>query len=193
MAQKYTDADGNEVETLSPDEAKQLQEERDNLAKEKEDLAKEKERLEAGGNDKDENFRKMRASMEEKDKKLDEITKRLNDKEEYERTSTKEAIFKHYAGEDADARKKLEEEYGFITGIDESTPERIAERATKAAKVSGLYKEEGGSNPVFKGIWSGGAPVLKPQKSNDDADNILNTDKGKSALNAMGVPTEEKK
>ncbi len=65
----------------------------------------------------------------------------------------------------------------------------------KAARVSGLYKEENNENPVFKGFWgAGGGPNLKPTKpSGDDPDNVLNTDKGKSALAAMGVPASDNK
>lgn len=190
---KYFDEDDNEVELPTPEEVKQIQEERDTLVKEKEEILAEKKRLEDGGKNKDENFEKFRNLLEEKDKKIDEFSKRLTDKEEYEKKTVKESLISYYAGSDEESRKKLEDEYGFIN-LDESTPENIATRMEKAARVSGLYKEEGKENPVFKGFWGGQAPNLKPTKSaGDDADNIVNTDKGKSALAAMGVPIEEPK
>lgn len=190
MPQKYKDENDQEVELLTPEEAKQAQESIAALTKEKEELIAEKKRLEDGGADKDENFKKFRALLDDKDKKLEEVSKRLNEKDEYEKKTVKESLIKHYAGDDEDSRKKFEAEYGFIN-IDESTPENIAARAEKAARMSGLYKEEGKENPVFKGFWGGQAPNLKPTKGDkDDADNILETDKGKSALSAMGIPAD---
>lgn len=190
MVTKYTDSEGNEVETLSPEEYQSLQTERDNLAKEKDDLIAEKTRLETAGADKDENFKSFRTKIDATENELKAVNKKLADKEEYERTSTKEQLFKHFAGDDKEAREKLEKEYGFIN-IGESTPEQIVERATKAAKLSGLYKEEGGVNPVFQGVFGGNAPFLKPTKlAEDDADNVVNLPKGKSALSAMGVPAD---
>ncbi len=190
MPQKYFDADGGEVETLTPDEYKQTQTELETLRKEKEDILAEKNRLEEGGKNKDENFKNIRNLLDEKDKKIEDFSKRLSDREEYEKKSVKDSLIKHYAGDDEESRKKLEAEYGFIN-LDESTPENIATRMEKAAKVSGLYKEEGRENPVFKGVWGGQAPNLKPTGGDkNDADNVLNTDKGKSALSAMGVPAD---
>ncbi len=190
---KYTNEAGEEVETLSPEEVTALQTERDTLVAEKTTLAEEKARLEKGGSDKDENIVKLRTWAENNEKKLDEVTKRLAEKDEYEKTSVKNTLLEHFAGADEESRKKLEEEYALIN-IDESTPENIAKRMEKAARVSGLYKEEGGENPIFRGGFRGSGPVLKPTRpSGDDPDNVLNTEKGKSALAAMGIPTEEKK
>ncbi len=199
MPQKYFDADDNEVETLTPEETKQIQEERDALTKERESLVKEKEellaekkRLEDGGLDKEENMKKIKNLAEWREKKLEELEKKINDKDEYEKKTVKESLFKHYAGDDEESRKKLEAEYGFIN-LDESNPENIATRMEKAARVSGLYKENEKHNPAF-GSWSGSAPILKPTKGDkDDPDNILNTDRGRAALGAMGVPTEDPK
>ncbi len=193
MPQKYFDAEGGEVETLSPEEVKQTQETLAILTKEKDDLLAEKTRLEEGGKDKDENFVKFRTLLEEKDKKIDEVSNRLKEKDEYEKKNVKESLISHYAGSDEESRKKLEAEYAVIN-IEESNPENIATRMEKAAKVSGLYKEENAQNPIYRGSWGGSAPIMKPTKGpGDDADNIVNTDKGKAALAAMGVPTEEPK
>lgn len=185
---KYFDAEGNEVETMSPEEAQQLKSDIDNLAKEKADLEAEKARLEAGGKDKDENFASFRTKFEGTQKQLDEVTKKLADKEAYERTSTKNTIFALFAGEDKESLEKLEQEYnGF--NIDDSTKEGIIERATKSAKVLGLYKEETTNNPVFAGIFGGRAPYIKPQ-GGDQQDNVVNTERGQTALEAMGVPAD---
>ncbi len=192
MPETYTDKDGNEVEAVPMQEVQKIQEERDAIAKERDDLAAEKARLEAGGQDKDENFQKLRTKLEGTETQLGELTKRLSDKETYEKTSIKNTLINHFAGADEESRKKLQAEYDLIN-IDESTPENIGLRMEKAAKVSGLYKETGGSNPVFGG-WGGAAPLMKPtQPAGDDADNIVNSDKGRSALGAMGIPVEEKK
>lgn len=193
MVQKYFNEAGEEVEALPLEEANKIQEQLDTLAKEKAELVAEKERLEAGGADKDKNFVHFRTKLESTEKELGEVTKRLTEKEEYERKTTKEALIRYYAGDDEESRKKLETEYGFIN-LDESNPENISQRMEKAARVSGLYKEESGGNPVFKGIWNGSAPQIKPtKKDGDDADNVIHTDKGRSALAAMGVPTDDKK
>lgn len=190
---KYFNEAGEEIDAIPVEEASKIQEERDALVKEKEELLAEKERLEVGGADKDKNFVHFRTKLESTEKQLEEVSKRLSDKEEYERKTTKEALIRHYAGDDEESRKKLESEYGFIN-LDESTPENISQRMEKAARVSGLYKEESGGNPVFKGIWNGSAPHLKPtKKDGDDPDNVIHTDKGKSALAAMGIPLEDKK
>lgn len=189
---KYLNEAGEEVEAVPVEEAQKVQEERDALAKEKAELLEEKKRLEEGGASKDENFRKFRTAYEEKEKQYDEAVKRLNQKDEYERTSIKESLRQHYAGADDEARKKFDEEYNLIN-IDESTPDNIAKRAEKAARVSGLYKEESNENPIFKGVWHGTAPNLKPTKGTGEEENVTNTDKGKSALRAMGVPVEEDK
>lgn len=192
MPQKLFDAEGNEVEAFTTEEIKQKEDELATIKKEKEDLLEEKKRLEEGGKDKNENIVKIRTALEEKDRQIGEITKKLTDKEEYEKKSVKDALISHYAGDDEESRKKLEAEYGFIN-MDETNPDQIAARMEKAAKVSGLYKEEGKENPAFKGFWGGSAPIMKPTKQSEEADNIINTPKGKGALAAMGVPTEEKK
>lgn len=192
MPQKYFDAEGNEVEAFAVEEAQKIQEERDALAKDKEVLLEEKKRLEEGSADKDENFRKFRAAYEEKEKKYDEAVKRLNEKEEYERKTIKDSLRSHYAGADEEAQKRFDEEYAIIN-IEENTPENISKRAEKAARMSGLYKEETAENPIFKGIWGGAAPNLKPIKKDGEGENVVNTDKGKSALAAMGIPVEENK
>lgn len=190
---KYFDEEGNEVEAVTGEELEKIQQERDNLAKLNEELLSEKKRLEEGSQDKDENFRKFRTAYEQKEKERDEFAKRLMEKEEYEKKSIKESLFSHFAGTDEESRKRLEEEYSIIN-IEETTPENIAKRVEKAARVSGLYKEENIENPIFKGFWGGTAPNLKTTKAtNDDPDNVVNTEKGKSALSAMGVPIEEEK
>lgn len=190
MLQKYKDDEGNEVEAVPAEEFAKTQLELETLRKEKEELAAEKARLEAGGDDKDKNFASFRAKLEGTEKQLGEVSKKLADKEEHERKVAKEELTKHFAGDDKEAREKFEKAYGFVN-IAEDTPENILERGINAAKMSGLYKEEGGSNPIFRGIFGGGAPNLKPTKvSEDDADNVLNTPKGKSGLSAMGVPED---
>lgn len=188
MPQTYFDAEGNEVEAIPVEEAQKIQEERDALVKEKEELAAEKARLEAGGADKDENFKNLRTKLEGTEGQLKTLEQRIAEKEAYEKTSIKNTLINHFAGADEESRKKLEEEYALIN-IDESTPENISKRMEKAAKMSGLYKEETGSNPVFGG-WNGVAPVIKTTKETEGADNIVNTEKGKAALGAMGIPTE---
>lgn len=185
---KYFDEEGNEIEEIP--ELKQLEEERNALVKEKEELLAEKARLEEGSADKNKNFENLRKLLEENKQKLEEATRRLQEKDEWERNTTKENLFRYYAGDDAESRTRLEEEYGFIN-IEESNPENIAKRVEKAARMSGLYKEETKENPIFSGGWNGSAPFIKPTKSTtDESDNILNTEKGRSALNAMGIPLE---
>ncbi len=188
MAKFFDDA-GNEVEAMPMEEVQKLQESQAILTKERDELAAEKKRIEEGGANKDENFVKLRTKLESTETALGDVTKRLNDKETYERTALKSNLIAHYAGEDEESRKKLEEEYGFIN-LDESNPENIAKRMEKAARVSGLYKETDSKNPIFAG-FAGQAPIIKPTNApKDDADNVLNTDKGKSALSAMGIPED---
>ncbi len=187
--QKFYNVDGEEVQAIPKEEVEKIQEEKNALIKEKEELLAEKKRLEDGDLSKTENLHKLRTFSEAKEKELETLTKRINDKEEYDKKSTKEALISHYAGSDEESRKKLESEYGFIN-LDESTPENIATRMEKAARVSGLYKETNTQNPVFQGVWGGSAPHLKPIKPADDADNVLETPKGKSALSAMGIPED---
>jgi hypothetical protein len=190
MPQELFDADGNKVEALPLEEVNKIKGELETLTKDREALLEEKKKRDEGGDDKEKNFEKVRLLLEEKDVKINEITKRLTDKEEYEKNSIKDTLINHYAGADEDSRKKLKDEYGFIN-LDESTPENIAKRMEKAARVSGLFKAENNENPIFKGFWGGSEPILKPSKAaGDDADNIVNTDKGKSALSAMGVPAD---
>ncbi len=184
----FFDSAGNEVQALKAEEAQKIQEERDALVKEKEELIAEKARLEDGNKDKDENFKSFRTKLEGTEKQLEEVNKRLTEKEAYERTSTKNTLLDHFAGTDEESRKKLEAEYALIN-IDESTPENIASRMEKAARMSGLYKETTPENVVFA-PFSGGAPLIKPTKVAGDGENIVNTEKGKSILGAMGIPTE---
>lgn len=189
MIKKYFDEEGNEVEAFDLEQAQQLQSERDALAKEKEELMLEKKRLEEGSSNKDENFKKFREAYDKKEKEYDEAVKRLAEKDEYEKQSIKNSFITFFAGEDEESRKKLQEEYSLIN-IEESNPENIAKRMEKAARMSGLYKEQNTENPVFKGIWTGSAPIIKPTHKESEGENVINTEKGKSALQAMGIPIE---
>src|ERR1035437_4290945 len=69
------------VEAMDLAEATKIQKERDTLVKEKGELLAEKNKLEEGSKNKDENFGKFRTLLAEKDKKIDEVNKRLTDKE----------------------------------------------------------------------------------------------------------------
>lgn len=187
---KYYDEEGNEVEVMTQEEVQKIQEERDALFKEKEEWDAEKKRMEEGGKDKDENFKKFRSAYEQREKERDEAFAKLKEREDLERNSIKESLFKQFAGDDEDARKALEEEYSLIN-IEETTPDNIVKRVEKASKMAGLYKDEHKENPVFKGFWGGVAPNIKPTKPSEE-ENIVNTDKGKKALEAMGIPPEIK-
>ncbi len=190
MVQTYKDADGNDVEAVPISEFQQTQQELETLRKEKEDLATEKARLEAGHQDKDSNLAAFRTKIEGTEKALGDVTKKLADKEEHERTTAKTELKTHYAGADEASQKAFDDAYASLN-LPEGNPQEILARGVAAAKMSGLYKEERTGNPVFRGIFGGGAPNLKPTNTDgDDADNVLNTDKGKSALGAMGVPAD---
>jgi len=207
MSKKIEDDDGNEVEYYSADEvAAKAKEEADRVAAENQakiaDLEAEKVRLEKLNAERGENFKRYNEMTEEERKnfdantinlikrgdelqsKLEEVTKKLTEKEQRELESGKTNALKMYHGGNPELETKVKSQYDILSGMPETTPEEIAARAQAAARLAGISVDS--ANPLYQPMH-GEAPNYQPKKEYTD------TPEGKEALDlarqAMGLPT----
>ena len=172
---KFTDADGNEVDALSQDEADELAENKvaEALQPKEEELATIKTQL-AKLENKDFNFKKVRDMNEEEKKSLTAREMALlqrQEKLEEEQNSLTTRILKSYeeealrefAGDDVETRKKVQDSYGRLSDKAE-TREEVMNKMKDAAILAGKRTINPLSSLGSIGDFSSTSPM---QKKND--------------------------
>lgn len=191
---KYFDADGNEVETLSPEEVEALKkqtEEYEGKAKAAEELEiklQEKEAELVKLSNKDYNFKRLREKTEEE---VEEMKKKMSEKEKLlltevfdltrERESeknrrfqeTKDEVLKSLAGGDESLQKSIEAAEKELSG-EATTPKELEDRYRKAYILA--QGERPKANPLFSGYSSSYSEPDLGKK------NFADTEKGKESL-----------
>lgn len=193
--------EGTEEELYTPDEYKALQDEKDALATEKTALEERALKAERVSAEKTENFKKLNEMTDEEKSKFTaaqledrkrieavearnaELESKLTDKEKGEIESAKTKGF-NKAGDNVELKTKLQANYDML-GLPEDTPANVELRMQKAWEITAATS---GSNPI-NDVWDGAAPQMKKDK--DEKEKFIESDKGKAALDAMGI--EEKK
>ncbi len=151
MATTYYDDDNNPIETLSPDEAKELQEKAAKL----EDLEKalaEKEEENVKLKSKDTNFQRFREKTEEEKAKimekatekekmvlreLDELTKERDAEKKAQFEAAKASLLSQLAGDDKDLQKSIE-----LRAKEWGEPKTIEDLERKYSDASTLLKNQ---------------------------------------------------
>jgi len=108
---------------------------------------------------------------------LQEVKTKLAEKEVKERESAKNSVLKSFHGGDEKVKKMVEDNYAYLAGMPETTPEEIAARAGAAARLSGIVIDN--RNPLYAS-FNGEAP-----KSKDEGKEFVDTDKGKAAADLV--------
>lgn len=112
----------------------------------------------------DENTTTMMRRADKLEEELGLTKKELADKNERERTYTKDTTLGAFHGGKEDIKKTLEEKYAILSGMPETTPAEIQARATEAAKLAGISVNS--VNPLYQG-FSGEAPKGKDVNEGD--------------------------
>lgn len=120
---------------------------------------------------------------------LEEVKTKLAEKETKEKEYTKNSILKGLHNNDEKTKKTIEDNYSYLAGMPESTPEEIAARAGAAARLAGIQVDP--RNPLYS-AFSGEAP-----KPKEEGKEFSDTDKGKEAVelarSALNIKVEDKK
>jgi len=172
--QKLKDSEGNEVEALTPEEAeaetqKRIEEEKAKwesanpdkaeIVKLQEELAKAKEDNKKLAS-KDLNFGNLRHAKEESDKKVSELTKKLDDYILSQTQNVYDDTLGALAGEDQELKEKIEfhfKRFGDIPTDKLEIQKRLRDAFTLAQNVS--------LPTPLDGISSSGAPIKNLNKS----------------------------
>ena len=104
---------------------------------------------------------------------ISSLQTKLTDKEKKENESAKNHSLTSIHHGDEATKKLLEEKYGLLTGMPETTPQEIAARSREAAKLAGIQVDP--RNPLYTPM-NGEAPNYKPKTEYTD------TPEGKTAV-----------
>ena len=138
---KYTDADGNEVETLSPDEVAALKVQAEESATLRQQLAEKDERLK-GLENKELNFKRLRDMNAEDKAKLtadqlaakqeaEDLRQRIDSSEKARLDETKDEFYDRNVRGDEDLKRKVDYEFSLLN-MPEGTPRELKAKYEKA-------------------------------------------------------------
>lgn len=164
----YKDADGNDIETVSPEEAAALKQQVEEAAALKTQLAERDEKLKSLEN-KDLNFKRLRDMNAEEKAKLtadqlaakqeaDELRQRFELSEKARLDETKDEFFDRNVRGNEDLKRKVEYEFSLLN-MPEGTPRELKAKYEKA------YSNASGSsalNPMNAYVPSTGYDPVKP-------------------------------
>jgi len=158
-----------ELETLKKFQAEQ----KDNFKRLKDMTEEEKAQLSA----KQIEDQKVIESLFEKNAELETLIK---DRDAREVNAIKESLINKFTGEDPKAREALESKLTLLSSIED-----MGERIKAAATLAGLTSNIQSENPLYRESPTGMAPGQMADKK--DSDKFLGSDKGRAALERMGM------